>query len=61
MKKEGGAAIADRFRLDAPVENKSAVGGPALVAAFCAGLLALGVAGYLTYVLWEHWKYLMPA
>ena len=58
----GGATIADRFKLDMtePVK-KPAAGGPASTIAAVAGLLALAVAGILTYILWQHWEFLMPA
>lgn len=57
----GGAAISDRFKLDAPPPRKAAVSGPATKAAVIAALLALAVAGTLTFVLWKHWEFLMPA
>ena len=55
-------AIADRFRLDAPDSGKKqASGGKPAAIAVVAGFLALVVAGVLTYVLWQHWEFLMPA
>jgi len=57
----GNGAVADRFRLDAPPPPKKAVSGPATTYAFAAGLLALAVAGILTWVLWTHLEFLMPA
>ncbi len=57
----GGATIADRFRLDLtnPDDVKAAtVGKNATVAAFVAGLVALGVAGLLTFILFQHWSFL---
>ena len=58
----GGATIADRFKLDMTEPAKQpAVGGPASTIAAVAGLLALAVAGILTYILWQHWEFLMPA
>ena len=59
----GGATIADRFKLDAtdPAAKKPAAGGTASTIAAVAGLLALAVAGILTYILWQHWEFLMPA
>ena len=60
----GGAAIADRFKLDLtnPNEVKAAtVSKNATTAAFIAGLIALGVAGLLTFILYQHWSFLMPA
>ena len=59
----GGATIADRFKLDMPDEGakKPAAGGAATTIAAVAGLVALAIAGILTYILWQHWDYLMPA
>ena len=58
----GGATIADRFKLDmTEPAKKPAAGGPASTIAAIAGLLALAVAGILTYILWQHWEFLMPA
>jgi len=58
----GGATIADRFKLDMPdsAVQKPAT-GKATAFAVVAGLLALALAGILTYVLWQHWEFLMPA
>ena len=58
----GGAAIADRFKLDmTEPEKKPATGGKSTTCAVAAGLIALAVAGILTYILWQHWEFLMPA
>ena len=58
----GGATIANRFKLDmTEPAKKPAAGGPASTIAAVAGLLALAVAGILTYILWQHWEFLMPA
>lgn len=58
----GGATIADRFKLDmTEPEKKPAVSSTASTVAAVAGLLALAVAGILTYILWQHWEFLMPA
>ena len=58
----GGATIADRFKLDmTEPEKKSAAGGKSTTFAVAAGLIALAVAGILTYILWQHWEFLMPA
>ena len=59
----GGATIADRFKLDMPDPNaaKASASGPFTTAALIAGLVALGVSGILTYMLWQHWEFLMPA
>ena len=59
--KEGGATIADRFRLDAPAEKPKAVGGTSLTVAFGAALVALGVVALLTYMLYQHWDFLKGA
>lgn len=63
--KEGGAAIADRFRLDTPAASRKAVasedGGIALKIAVACGTIALIVAGALTYTLWTHWEFLRNA
>lgn len=58
----GGATIAGRLQLDtSDVAKAPAEGGKASTVALVAGLLALAVAGILTYVLWQHWEFLMPA
>lgn len=58
----GGATIADRFKLDmTEPEKKPTVSSTASTVAAVAGLLALVVAGILTYILWQHWEFLMPA
>ena len=58
----GGATIADRFNLDmTEPEKKSANAGASTTVAVAAGLIALAVAGILTYILWQHWEFLMPA
>ena len=54
----GGATIADRFKLDAPVQKQAPKGSTAV---FICALIALGVVGVLTYMLWKHWECLMPA
>lgn len=59
--KEGGATIADRFRLDTPAEKPKSVGGKSLTVAFGAALVALGVVALLTWMLYQHWDYLMKA
>lgn len=58
----GGATIADRFKLDDDFGAKKT--GPApksTAAAFFTALVALGVAGVLTFMLYKHWEFLMPA
>lgn len=59
----GGAAISNRFKLDMsePAKKPAAVSGPAATAAGIAGIVALIVAGILTYILYQHWDFLMPA
>jgi len=58
----GGATIADRFKLDMPDPSaKKSSGGPAATAAAIVGFVALGAVGVLTYLLYQHWEYLMPA
>ena len=58
----GGATIADRFKLDmTEPEKKSANAGASTTVAGIAGLIALIVAGILTYILYQHWEFLMPA
>lgn len=54
----GGATIADRFKLDAPVQKQAPKGTTAV---FICALIALGVVGVLAYMLWKHWEFLMPA
>ena len=58
----GGATIADRFKLEptTPAKAQATVGKTATLYAFIAGLLSLAVAGILTFVLYQHWEYLMP-
>lgn len=59
----GGATIADRFKLDVtdPAAKKPAANSTATTVAGVAGLVALIVAGILTYILYQHWEFLMPA
>ena len=58
----GGATIAGRLKLDAyDGPAQAAPAGKATTAAVIAGFVALVVAGVLTYVLWQHWEFLMPA
>ena len=58
----GGAAIADRFKLDLqdPNAGKSS-GGVGTTIALVAGLVALAVAGVLTFVIYQHWEFLKGA
>ena len=58
----GGATIANRFKLDmTEPEKKPAASSTATTVAGVAGLIALIVAGILTYILYQHWEFLMPA
>lgn len=59
----GGATIADRFKLDVPEASAKKGGGgtvgkKAATIALIVGLVALTVAGVLTFVLYQHWDYL---
>ena len=58
----GGATIADRFKLDVSdvpaAKPKSGVG---TTIAVIAGLVALAVAGVLTFVIYQHWEFLQSA
>ena len=59
----GGAAIADRFKLDLqdPSAKKGSSGGKAAAAAAIAGFIALIVAGVLTFIIYQHWEFLRGA
>ena len=58
----GGATIADRFKLDMPDPNaKKASAGKGTMCAVIAGVLALAVAGFLTFVIYQHWQFLANA
>lgn len=64
--KEGGAAIADRFRLDTPApaakaSTSEAAGGISVKIACVAALIALGAVAGLVYTLWQHWEFLKAA
>ena len=61
----GGAAIADRFKLD-PVASTEAsrtgtVNKKAAATALIFGLVALAVTATLAVTIYKHWEYLMPA
>ena len=62
----GGAAIADRFKLD-PVDNASSkkkagtTGKKAAMVALIFGFIGLALAIALTLTIYKHWEYLMPA
>ena len=55
------AAIADRFRLDVPETPKRKGGGGVGAVTLGAALVALAVAGILTFVLYQHWEFLKGA
>ena len=60
----GGAAIASRLRLDAPdpeAVRRAAAAAKGTKVALIFGLIAAIVAGILTYMLYQHWEFLMPA
>ena len=58
----GGATIANRFKQDmTEPEKKPAASSTATTVAGIAGLIALAVAGILTFILYQHWEFLMPA
>jgi len=55
------ATIADRFKLDAPdpaVAKGAVASKRATQIALTAGLVALAVAGILTFTLYQHWEFL---
>ena len=61
----GGAAIADRFKLE-PVDTAAAprngyISKTAATAALVCGLIALAVTVTLTVMIYKHWEFLMPA
>ena len=56
----GSAVLADRFKLDADAASAKPVAKAGNVTGLF-GLVALAVAGILTYMLWQHWEFLMPA
>jgi len=58
------ATIADRFKLEAPVEKKRSSGGPAGIGtkiAVVAALIALALAGFLAFTLFQGWEFLKDA
>lgn len=59
----GGAAIADRFKINGLEEKPkgATVGAKSAACALVFGLIALTLAGILTWTLWKHWEFLMPA
>ena len=60
----GGAAIADRFKLD-PVDttagSDATISKQSAMTALIFGLIALGITVALTLTIYKHWEYLMPA
>jgi uncharacterized protein involved in exopolysaccharide biosynthesis len=58
----GGATIADRFKLEptTPQKDVATVGKKGTLWALLAGVASLAVAGILTFLLYQHWEYLMP-
>ena len=58
----GGATIADRFKLDMTDPNaRKAPAGKGTMFAVIAGVLALAVAGVLTFIMYQHWEFLQSA
>lgn len=65
----GGAAIADRFKLEPDAGSGAAAGGAkagtvsrkAALCALIAGFISLALVGSLTLVILFHWLFLMPA
>lgn len=61
----GGAAIADRFKLDpvasSDVSRTGTVSKKSAATALIFGLIALAVTITLTVTIYKHWEYLMPA
>ena len=59
----GGAAIADRFKLDVQdsAAKRGSSGGVAATVAAVVGFVALIVAGVLTFVIYQHWEFLQGA
>ena len=60
----GGAAIADRFKLDAPsgpAYKGPTIGKTASLVALIAGFISLALVASVTVLLYLHWVFLMPA
>ena len=54
----GGATIADRFKLDVPDPNAGKAKGSKMAAVtLVVALVALALAGILTFVLYQHWEF----
>lgn len=62
-KNAGGAAINERLRLDnvAPAAPAGTISPKAAAFALTAGIIALALAGVLTYILYDHWEFLKGA
>ena len=59
---EGGAVIADRFKLDLPDPSaQKQKGGKLAAVTLVVALLAMAVAGVLTFVMYQHWEFLKGA
>ncbi len=65
IKSSGGAAIADRFKIDAAAAAKPQTAGTvnrtAAAVALAFGGIALAMLGLLVYMLWSHWMYMQSA
>lgn len=59
----GGATIADRFKLDTtdPSQKKGGPAGLGTKLAVVAAIIALGVAGFVTFLLFQHLEFLKGA
>lgn len=60
----GGAAIADRFKLDpvdANANRNGTVSKKSAMTALIFGLIALAITITLTVTIYKHWEFLMPA
>jgi hypothetical protein len=59
---EGGAIIADRFKLDIPDPSANKPKGGKLAAVtLVVALAAMAVAGVLTFIMYQHWEFLKGA
>jgi hypothetical protein len=59
---EGGAIIADRFKLDVPDPSANRQKGGKLAAVtLVVALAAMAVAGVLTFIMYQHWEFLKGA
>ena len=55
----GSAVLADRFKLD--IQDPNAKRGSSAAATAVVALIALAVAGILTFVIYQHWEALKGA